>query len=87
MSKHDDSLNDNGVIEDDDARMQRIMEAGNVVSDALVKLYAACDGDEAAVGEILYELDQGARIESWSPVDPDRWREGMRTVIRSADSA
>lgn len=46
----------------EDERTQARVDAGADVVDALVKLYELTDGDEAAVGEQLYEIDKAARL-------------------------
>jgi hypothetical protein len=45
----------------DDARAERLSEAGAKVVDALAELYFLNDGDEMAVGEQMYEIDKAAR--------------------------
>ena len=52
----------------DEVRNERMTEAGAKVVDALKELYRAVDGDEAAVGEVLYECDKAAR-RSWNEAD------------------
>ncbi len=58
------------VVEEDLARKQNEIEdersteraiAGGKVVDALTELYVLVDGDEAAVGEMMYEIDKAAR--------------------------
>ena len=49
----------------DDARTQRMLNAADTVTDGLRTLFAATDGDEAEVGEILDSCFRAARL-SWA---------------------
>lgn len=49
------------IMLDDDARTEALSETGAKVVDALARLYELNDGDEAAVGEQLYEIEKAAR--------------------------
>jgi hypothetical protein len=45
----------------EDRLAERQAEAGGEVASALLRLYHLHDGDEAAVGEQMYEIDKAAR--------------------------
>jgi hypothetical protein len=47
-----------------DDRDQHRTDVAAEVTDALRKLYEACDGDEAQVGEIMHEVHKAARLNS-----------------------
>jgi hypothetical protein len=49
---------------DEDWHAEKLSEAGANVVDALAKLYELNDGDEAAVGEQMYEIDKAARAKA-----------------------
>lgn len=61
---------DDDSDEADDARSQVMVDAGAAVELALRRLYELNDGDEAAVGEQLYEIDKAARGSYWESVHP-----------------
>lgn len=48
-------------LDAEDERTQILTDAGAEVTDALTKLYELTDGDEAQVGEMLYEINKAAR--------------------------
>lgn len=50
------------IIEDEKTD-QRVQVAAEV-TEKLTKLYEVCDGDEAQVGEMMYEIDKAARLNS-----------------------
>lgn len=50
------------MADEEDIRTEKLSEAGANVVDALTRLYKLNDGDEAAVGEMMYEIDKAARL-------------------------
>jgi hypothetical protein len=69
----------------DDERADMLSAAGSRVAVALRALYRVCDGDEVAVGEVLYECNKAARG-SWDTREVDRELEAITLyAVRDSD--